>query len=155
MDINFTLVLNADLNEVDVFFSDYHDYINVSVFSRTNNPSIFYQNADLVLNLSRLDLVVETFGLTIIEALSFGIPVIVPPVGGPAESISDFIEGFYIDSRDLSALTKAVLALADDPILAMKMSRAALNCSKNFTYESYSKRLREIITKVNNQEYLK
>jgi glycosyltransferase involved in cell wall biosynthesis len=147
-DIDFTLVLNAELEDVNFFISKYPKAFNVKVQPRSNDPGIYYQNADLVLNLSRVDMSIESFGLTIVESMSYGIPVIVPPVGGPAAIITNSIEGFCIDSRNLNALIKAVLTLVDNPSLAMAMSEAALNCSKNFTFEIYAKKIREIFQNV-------
>jgi glycosyltransferase involved in cell wall biosynthesis len=152
-DISFTLVLNADLRDVEVFIKRHSDAINVDVHPKTNDPSIFYRYADIVLNLSRVDQIVETFGLTIVEAMTFGIPVIVPPVGGPAEIISNGFEGFCIDSRDSKYLHNAVLLLANDPRITVEMSKAANISSKIFTFENYSKNLRGIIEMTNQYLY--
>src|SRR5690606_24022682 len=114
-DIHFTLVLNADTTEVADFATRHPDAMNITVHPRTDDPAVFYASADLVLNRSRVDQCIETFGLTLVEAMIFGVPVIAPPVGGPAEIITDGREGFLIDSRDGAALRCAVCELADNP----------------------------------------
>lgn len=144
-DIKFKLVLNAEAGEVASFTSRHTKARNVSIYPRTNDPTAFYATADVLLNLSRVDEWIETFGLTILEAMAFGIPVIVPPIGGPAEIVSDGQEGFCIDSRDGVALREAVCALADAQDLAMEMSRAASARASGFTFEAYSQELREMI----------
>ena len=149
-EITFTLVLNADLNEAASFTKKYSNLVNVTIYPRTNNPSNFYKNADLVLNLSRVDLWIETFGLTVAEAMTFGIPVIVPPIGGPSEIIKDGCEGFCIDSRDIKSLQKAVLSLVTNPKKAMEMSGTALKCAQKFTFTEYSQKIAAIINAYKN-----
>jgi glycosyltransferase involved in cell wall biosynthesis len=144
-DIWFTLVLNAETTEVATLKKRYPNAKNVSLLPRTNNPCDFYARADLLVNLSRTDQCIETFGLTLVEAMTFGLPVIAPPVGGPGEIVSNGIEGYCIDSRDCSALQVAVLELADNPCRTMKMSQASLQRAKDFTHDNYAKALHDAL----------
>ncbi|WLE00544.1 glycosyltransferase family 4 protein (plasmid) [Agrobacterium leguminum] len=140
-DIAFKLVLNADGTEITRYLGSRKIPANVGIYSQTDDPSNFYASADLVVNLSRIDLWVETFGLTLIEAMSFGVPVVAPPVGGPTEIVTGGEEGFLIDSRNPEALVEAVQLLADDPGLSMKMSAAARKKSAQFSQEAYARGL--------------
>jgi len=79
--INFDLVLNADKNEIAEYFKNQKIPSNLNIHPKQKNVHSFYQKANLVTNLSRPDLWVETFGMTALEAMAYGIPVIVPPVG--------------------------------------------------------------------------
>ena len=99
-EISFTLILNAEQSEIDLYFSKIALPSNIILLSRQVNPIPFYQQSSLLLNLSRVDECVETFGLTIIEAMAFGIPVIVPPVGGPVEIVTEGVEGYLISSYE-------------------------------------------------------
>jgi glycosyltransferase involved in cell wall biosynthesis len=144
-DITFDLVLNADPKEVETIAECQTDAVNITIYPRTNDTGRFYLEADLVMNLSRVDQWIETFGLTIVEAMTFGIPVITPPIGGPAEIVTHGVEGYCIDSRDGVALRKAVLALADDMTNYSAMSQAALLRAKNFTYDAYAVALRDAL----------
>lgn len=149
-DIRFTLVLNAEVAEVAGLQKRHPNASNVSLHSRTDDPGAFYARADVVLNLARTDQWIETFGLTLAEAMTYGVPVIAPPVGGPAEIVTHGKEGYCIDSRDCDALQSAVLELADNPDLAMTMSKAARSRAGEFTFDAYAKRLRQIVAKVQN-----
>jgi L-malate glycosyltransferase len=149
-DIRFTLVLNAEVAEVAGLQKRHPSASNVSLHPRTDDPSVFYERVDVVLNLARTDQWIETFGLTLAEAMTFGVPVIAPPVGGPAEIVTHGKEGYCIDSRDRDALQSAVLELADNPDLAMTMSKAARARAAEFTFEAYATRLRQIVAKVQN-----
>jgi glycosyltransferase involved in cell wall biosynthesis len=141
-DINFDLVLNAEPNDVAAFSTRHVEATNVTIHQRTDDPASFYARADLVLNLTRVDQWIETFGLTIVEAMSFGLPVIAPPVGGPAEIVTHGPEGYCIDSRDGDALRAAVLELRDNPDRAIAMSKAARKRAEDFSFSTYAKQLR-------------
>lgn len=144
-DIAFDLVMNAEADEVRAFAARHARAGNVTIHPRTDDPAYFYARAELVLNLSRVDQIIETFGLTLVEAMSFGIPVIAPPVGGPSEIVTHGVEGYCIDSRDVAALRKAVLALADDPHTYAAMKQAALVRAQDFTFDAYALALRDAL----------
>ncbi|MFX0543404.1 glycosyltransferase family 4 protein [Roseovarius sp. S4756] len=144
-DIRFQLVLNADAAEIERYLPAASRPHNLEIVPRVDDPERFYATADVLLNLTRVDLVVETFGLTLVEAMAFGVPVIAPPVGGPAEIVTHRQEGYCIDSRDGTPLQAAVLELADNPDLAMTMSQAARNRASEFTFDAYARKLRRIL----------
>lgn len=141
-DISFDLVLNAEADDVAAFSRRHSVSNNVTIHPQTDDPAQFYSNADLVLNLSRVDQVIETFGLTLVEAMTFGLPVIAPPVGGPVEIVTHGTDGYCIDSRDGEALREAVLKLADDPETYDAMARAARKRAQDFSFEAYATALR-------------
>lgn len=137
-DILFELVLNAEEDDVADFARHHSNLANVTIHPRTDDPAQFYSKADLVLNLSRVDEWIETFGLTLVEAMTFGLPVIAPPIGGPVEIVTHGTDGYCIDSRDGAALREAVLKLADDPETYNAMSRAARKRAQDFSFEAYA-----------------
>ena len=141
-DIAFTLVLNAEPNDVKAFAARHPSASNVTIHPRTDDPAYLYERADLVLNLSQVAQWIETFGLTLVEAMTFGIPVIAPPIGGPAEIVTHGREGYSIDSRDYGALRDAILSLVDAPEIYAIMSLAARSRAKDFTFDAYAKLLR-------------
>lgn len=122
---NFQLVLNATQNDIDLFFQSISIPPNVSIFDAQKNVHPFYANAKIVLNLSRPDGWVETFGLTIIEAMAYKIPAIVPPVGGITEVISDHHSGFAVDSRNLKELQNKLTILLSDNNLYESFAKAS------------------------------
>jgi glycosyltransferase involved in cell wall biosynthesis len=144
-EICFDLVANEEEAVIQHYFTDKTLPSNVTVYSRTSNPSAYYAKASLVVNLSRPDQCVETFGLTLLEAMAFGIPVIAPPVGGPAELVSDGVEGFLINCRQVEALAAIVLQLANDGALCIRLSEAARQKAACFTPEKYALALREAL----------
>lgn len=103
------LVKNYDLNDRFTFRGHVDDM----------HP--FYRNLDIYLNTS----LHEGIPMTILEALSHGLPVIAPAVGGIVEIIDDGIDGFLIDSRNPLDFADKCLLLKENRELLAKMKQAA------------------------------
>ena len=132
----FELVVNATDNEIKNYFGTVPNYKNLTIFSVQSNVHPFYQRADLVLNLSHPETWIETFGMTILEAMYYGIPCIVPPVGGPVELIDNGVQGFLIDQRYLDIIVEKINLIATDKVLYQSFSNAALRKAKTFSVEN-------------------
>ena len=136
-DIYITLVLNAQKPEIDTYFKFTKIPSNVTIESSQSEVIQFYKNSSLVLNLSKIDEVIETFGLTILEALAFGIPVIVPPVGGPAELVTDGVEGYLISSYKVDTITEKIIELSKNEKKCLELSNNAKKQSLCFNEETF------------------
>ena len=141
----FKLVLNANEAEIKQFFIGYTLPKNLLLFPSQNNLHPFYQWADLILNLSRPDEWIETFGLTIIEGMAYGLPSIVPPVGGILEVIENGVTGFAVDSRDSIQLIETVERIMEDKNLYNQMSKAALKRLDIFNETTMLSAVRKIL----------
>ena len=137
-EIRCTMVLNASQNEIDAFFKNIILPANLLFYPQQKDVIPFYRNASLVLNLSRIDEWLETFGLTILEALSFGIPVIVPPVGGPSEIVIDGKEGFLISSFEINTIVEKIVYLSQNPEICLELSQNAKKRSFDFSEEKFT-----------------
>jgi L-malate glycosyltransferase len=140
-DICFDLVCNDDQHTVQRYFSAHPAPPNLAVHCRTGDTASHYERASLVVNLSRPDAWIETFGLTVLEAMSFGIPVIAPPAGGPLELVEDGKEGFLLDSRNTQELGARVAYLAESPQRCETMSAAARAKASLFSEEAFAQGL--------------
>jgi glycosyltransferase involved in cell wall biosynthesis len=143
--IKFQLVLNATDEEVNEFKSKYHIPKNVKIFSKQEDLHPFYSLANLVLNLSRIDEWVETFGLTIIEAMGYGIPVIVPTVGGPSEIVTNDKEGFSINSYETELISKKIIELYHNPKKCLALSKNCQIRVQDFSEQHFNKQILNFI----------
>lgn len=76
-------------------------------------PEKVYSASDLCVLCSHP--VVETFPLTILEAMSCGLPVIATSVGSIPEMIERDVDGLLVESGDAEALASAIVSLMSDP----------------------------------------
>lgn len=104
----FRLVLNASEQDIEKYFSGIDMPVNLVVYSTQTDLHPFYRWADILLNLSRPDGWIETFGLTVIEGMAYGLPAIVPPVGGITELIDPGNNGYYADSRKIDKIGSTI-----------------------------------------------
>ena len=144
--LNFKLVVNAPQIEIDSFFEHTILTKNITVFPTQSNTHPFYAWADVVLNLSRPDGWIETFGLTIIEAMAYRLPVIVPPIGGITELVEDKENGYLIDCRNLEYISDKLNELLNDKSLYKSMQFSASKRLSFFNEDSFIKNSLEMLS---------
>ena len=105
---------------------------NLQIISRQNDVTPFYNEASIVLNLSDKQRFVETFGLTALEAMSAGLPVIVPTEGGIAEIVEDGAKGYKIDVQDLDRIDCMIEEIFQDKDHYIRMANEANQVSLGF-----------------------
>ena len=146
--LNFELVMNATGDEIKGYFKELPQLDNLVFFPVQKNVHLFYQRANLVLNLSNPETWVETFGMTLLEAMHYGIPCIVPPVGGPTELVENGINGYQADQRNLTEVIDKIKAIALDNHLYQMMASNAKEMSKRFSMEHMTEGVLEVVKEV-------
>lgn len=150
-DIKFRLVLGTTpQRELSNFLRD-QELSNLTIVEECGDVPKLLQNTCLLLSLTRPDLRVETFGMTILEAMSFGVPVIVPPVGGPAEIVRHGKEGYLIDSRDHNALRETIMKLYQDRTLCYRISANARERASEFSFAEFCRQIQSFFASSGDQ----
>ena len=67
----------------------------------------------------------EGFGMVLVEAMAFGLPVVATRSGGIPDIVRDGENGVLVPERDVGALTRGILRLLDDRELAARLAEAA------------------------------
>ena len=116
----------------------------LKILSRQDDVASLYNKASLVLNLSDKHKFIETFGLTALEAMSSGLPVIVPTEGGIAEMVEDGKNGYKIDVQDLEKIEVHIKLLLSDRNRYQQMATIAQKYSQSFSEESMISKIAEI-----------
>jgi len=144
-DIKFSLLVSENSSEIDKFFYGIQLPQNVVIYEKTNDTIQFYKNASLLLNLSRPDEWIESFGLTILEGMTFGLPCIVPPVGGPVELIEDGINGYKISSYEIDNISDKILDIYYDKNLFALMSKNNKIKAAKYHFNIFQTKINQII----------
>jgi L-malate glycosyltransferase len=93
----------------------------VIVVERVHDIEDYLQAADLGLITSEM----ESFGLSILEAMCFACPSVATRVGGIPEVIEDDATGILVPFGDTAALARAVEGLITEPARRAALGRAA------------------------------
>jgi glycosyltransferase involved in cell wall biosynthesis len=96
----------------------------------------YYKAADVCVFPSRYD----SAGITLLEAMASGTPVIASNRGGTPEIISSGENGILFAPEDADALAKAILALSRDSDLRKRISYNALKTVTKYSWENIAKK---------------
>ncbi|MFB3787130.1 MAG: glycosyltransferase family 4 protein [bacterium] len=98
-----------------------------------------YQNARMVIVPSRA---METFGLTAVEAMSYGLPVIGSNIGGLPEVIDEGRTGYLVEPDNVEALAARIQELWNNPLLGRQLGLAGREkVLREYTEDMYLQRL--------------
>lgn len=86
-------------------------------------------NIDIFVNIS----VFESFGVSVLEASSCGIPIVASDVGGLKEVVKHNVSGLLVPVNDLSSTITAIDSLVQNAEMRMKFGQAG----RNFVVEKY------------------
>lgn len=101
--------------------------INIKVFGEVNEEELtqIYQQADIFAMTSvPYKRSIEGFGLSYLEASSFGLPVVGFRFGGVSEAVKDGETGLLCDQRDTDALAKNLYKLLINKSLRERLGRS-------------------------------
>lgn len=145
---HFELVINDSWNAINSFLKDYRIELpsNLTIWDRQKDVLPFYERASLVLNLSNRELCIETFGMTVLEAMTAGLPVIVPTVGGVADLVNNGVNGYKIDVQQLEEIKMRIISILTDDAIYGSLGRNAILLSQNYSYVKMIDSIERIIT---------
>lgn len=141
----FTLVCDATVEEIDRLFENTEKTPNLKIFPSQKGLHEFYAHADLILNLSNPLLIIETFGLTILEGMYYGIPAITPNVGGIAEIIEEGKNGKKINVNNLQDVKQGIIDILSNEDQYDQMSLNATEKSKIYNVDYQVKSIFNLI----------
>jgi glycosyltransferase involved in cell wall biosynthesis len=89
---------------------------------------------------------VESFGNVILEALSFGVPVVATDCGGPREVLGDNAFGWLTPPGDAKAFERAMLDAASAAPAPDKLKSRSRQFSLGGTADAYEKLCMDLVT---------
>jgi len=88
----------------------------------------------------------ECFGVSIIEAMAAGLPIVGTKHGGVLETVVDGETGFLVTPGDVEGQANAIITLHQNPQLRQKLgNKGRLHVQNKFSYEIERKRLQTIL----------
>lgn len=88
----------------------------------------------------------EAFGLSALEAMSYGLPVVSTRCGGPEEIVHDQITGFLVDVDSPEQIADRIMLLLDHPELANSMgAMGRTRVEEHFSYSRFLESVHQVI----------
>lgn len=137
-DIQFKLVLNGNAK---LFFAEYPRASlpgNFDVEFDVRDIASVLSTMDMLISLTQRTGWIETFGLTIVEGMTFGLPVIAPDIGAPREYVRHEQNGFLVDETSLSEVAAIIRRVQGDRKHHRELSQAAVATARRFAPESFA-----------------
>lgn len=111
-----------------------NDIRNVEIVKKPNNISQYYQAADVYLCSSLF----EGISNTLLEALSFSLPIVATDAGDNAKIVNHKVNGFIVGPKDHETMAKHILFLAKHKDIREKFGKEGhLLLSRNYSPESF------------------
>lgn len=98
------------------------------------NAAEWMQCMDVVVHASDR----EPFGIVVVEAMALGKPVVAGADGGPAEIVTDGVNGVLASYGDAGAIAVAIERYLADPGFAARVGSAARQRSQEFSDHAYA-----------------
>lgn len=102
---------------------------NVILAGRIEDMDSFYQSLDIFVLPSIRP---EPFGLVVIEAMQYGIPVIATNHGGPTEIIQNGQDGYLVDFNNAGEMADRIIYLTENPDIREYIGKNAIKKEKKF-----------------------
>jgi glycosyltransferase involved in cell wall biosynthesis len=154
----------ADVNLHLIGYNQDNEYVNQLKESAKGFPVFFHENCSnenriAILNQSAIyisacgfenngkvkPMLVEHYGISVVEAMSYGcIPVVIGK-GGHLETVDHTINGYHWNTKE--ELKMGLINLLDDTELRAKMSVAAYRKSENYSFSTLEEKLLQILNK--------
>lgn len=121
-----------------------HDRVKLTGFIPAEDLPPLYSVADLFV-LPSLE---EGFGMTVIEAMAAGTPVVATRVGGLPQLVDDGEQGVLVETGDVEGLTGAIDVLLADPDRRRRMGRLAQNRARTHSWCNVAKEFMSVYQRV-------
>lgn len=134
---SFILVISSTQEEINSFFNIRIPH-NLQIYSRQDDVHPFMRRSDLLVNLTNPYLCIESFGMTIIEAMAYGIPAIVPNIGGPTEIVKNGYNGYCVDVTNVNLICEVIIKIFSTQLYYKMAENCFIESKKYFGYGSIS-----------------
>lgn len=125
--------------------------MNIHINESNNNIFERYINSSILVLTS----VYEPFGLVIPEAMSCGLPVVSFDCPyGPADIITDGVDGFLVKNRNIEDFAARVCSLIESRNLRIQMGQAAIMSSSRYRPEMIMPQWESLFEKLNSEKDL-
>ena len=136
-------VLRKSLEEK---INEYKLGIKVCLVGNVDDVNIYLQKSSIYLHTSTS----ESFGLTTLEAMAAGLPVVTLDAGGNKDLIIEGKNGFLLKKEDVKTFTDKILEIHQNPEKHQQMSKFAKDFAKQYDIVEYVDKLTQLYINAQN-----
>ena len=141
---NFIILGDGPLSPEILFFKDKMQINNVNLLGSKTNIFNYLKRADMFLTTS----LYEGLPLSVLEAMSVGLPIIASNVVGNCDTIEHYKSGFLYDLGDIESASKYIRMLSKNDCLRASMSKESINRQRKlFSIKNMSNKYAKIYRK--------
>lgn len=145
--VDVTLLVVGKGNQIEVrkFISSLGISNNVvfTGFIDENLLKIYYSLCDIYVCPSKL----EGFGLTLLEAMVAGKPIVATKVGAIPEIVKENVNGILVEPDDIVSMSNAIITLLQNEDLSIDIRNVNVKyVTSNFSWAKSAKKIEEIYT---------
>jgi len=104
----------------------------------------YYAACDVFALPSRM----EGWGLSLMEAMATGKPVVSTNVGGIPELVENKVNGYLCNPGDVTTLSKKIIYLLKNEDVAKEMGKMGLKKARSYSWEKTAKRVKNIYERI-------
>ena len=130
-DAKLVLVCSGDATGLNKLIDELGIDDNVKIIQGVK-PDYYYKNADVFV----LPSLVESFGIVVLEAMKYALPVISTKCGGYHETVEHGDNGYLVEHNDVDDLSKKIIKLLENPELSGRMGKHGFNKVKEFDWRN-------------------
>lgn len=127
-------------NQLEAGIQEFGLQQNVTLSGHSSEPEKTLHTSTIYVHSARQ----EGFGLTAVEAMACGLPVVALAAGGNRDVIQDGENGYLLPQGDISGFVGGIKRLASDKELYEEMSRNALATARKYSMDTYADQLLQL-----------
>jgi len=90
----------------------------------------------------------EGFGISVIEAQAFGLPVVAYAVPGLIDSVRHLVSGILVEDGDVKAFADALVMICENKMLREKLSKGAIENADQYDWDKSADEFLSLLTMV-------
>jgi glycosyltransferase involved in cell wall biosynthesis len=148
--IKITMYGSGDIEQVQNLINNnnLNDKLKLGGWIKGEDIKNAYSNADIYI----LPSYQEGLPMSVLEAMSYGLPIISTPVGGTPDAVENEVNGFLIEPGDYRSLAEKIEFLAENQELRHQMGQKSYEIVKNkFDINIIAQELKNLYNEILNE----
>jgi glycosyltransferase involved in cell wall biosynthesis len=129
------------LEECKLIVNEINKNEKIKFIGFTKNTQVYYSLASIYFQPS----LIESHGISVVEAMAYSLPCVVADMGGLPESVVNGINGYLVTPDNINEMSQAIIALINNEKLRKKMGENSLRIyNEKFSYDIWKQKMNDL-----------